>query len=268
MNNAGVNLRTGLESAWTSFMTFIPNLFLFAVILIVGYFIAKIAAKVLNKVLSRLGFDRWVERGGIKRSMERANWTASQVVSTILFYTIFLFVLQLAFGVFGPNPISLIITGIIAFLPRLFAAMAILIVAAAVATGVKEILQATLGSLSYGRALATMASVAIVTVGIFMALNQVRIAPAIVNGLFYAALAVVVGSAIISIGCGGIAPMRREWEQALGKMHQEAPKLRAAASNAPRAAQAKTQEFGQPVAVAAAEEAQDLPERPRFPTQP
>src|SRR3954447_12156614 len=121
MNNAGVNLRTGLESAWTNFMNFIPNLFLFLVILVVGYFVAKVVARVLDRVLQRVGFDRLGERGGIRQVMERAKWTPSDVVSAIIFWTLFLFVLDLAFSVFGPNPISTIILGIIAYLPNLFA---------------------------------------------------------------------------------------------------------------------------------------------------
>src|SRR4051794_36919012 len=113
MNNAGANLRTGAEVAWTNFMAFVPNFVLFLVILVVGYFVAKVVARVLDKVLHRLGFDRLVERGGLKRTFERTKWTASDVVSAVFFWTVFLFVLQMAFGVFGPNPISAIITNVI-----------------------------------------------------------------------------------------------------------------------------------------------------------
>jgi MFS family permease len=267
MNNAGTNLRTGVEAAWTSFMSFLPNFVLFLVILIVGYFVARVVAKVLDKALHRLGFDRLVERGGIKRALERTKWTASDVVSAVFFWTVFLFVLQLAFSVFGPNPISAIITGVIAYLPNFFAALAIVIIAAAVATAAKQILQATLGGLNSGRFLANAVSATIITIGVFMALNQLKIAPAIVNGLFYAALVTVAGSAVIAIGCGGIAPMRAEWERALGRLHEEAPKLRAAASNAPQRAETAGEEWKQ-VAVASHEEHTELPEKPRFPTQP
>jgi len=270
MNNAGVNLITGAEVAWTNFMAFVPNFLLFLVILIVGYFVAKVVARVLDKVLHRMGFDRLVERGGLKRTFERTKWTASDVVSAVFFWTIFLFVLQMAFGVFGPNPISAIITNVISYLPNIFAAIIIVIVAAAVAAAAKQILQATLGGLSYGRFLANAVSVAIMVIGVFMALDQVGIAPAIVNGLFYALLAIVVGTAIISLGCGGIAPMRAEWERALARLHQEAPKLKAAAAtNAPQQASAQAQGWKETVVVAAAEEHHDeLPEKPRFPTQP
>jgi hypothetical protein len=64
--------------------------------------------------------------------------------------------------------------------------------------------------------------------GIFAALDQLNIAPAIVNGLFYALLAVAAGSAIVAIGGGGIVPMRQKWEQALQKTESEAKKLRSA----------------------------------------
>lgn len=36
----------------------------------------------------------------------------------------------------------------------------------------------------------------------------------------------------ISVGGGGIAPMRQRWEQALGAIEQEAPKIKAAANGA------------------------------------
>jgi hypothetical protein len=66
----------------------------------------------------------------------------------------------------------------------------------------------------------------IVAVGAFAALAQLEIAPAIVNGVFYAVLAVIAGSAIIAIGGGGIQPMRDRWERALTKVEQEAPQAR------------------------------------------
>lgn len=59
----------------------------------------------------------------------------------------------------------------------------------------------------------------------FAALNQLEIAPAIVNGLFYALLAIVAGSAIIAIGGGGIAPMKSRWERTLNRYDEEKPKV-------------------------------------------
>ena len=92
-----------------------------------------------------------------------------------MFYVVFLFVLQLAFGVFDPNPIDDLLEGIIAFLPKVFVAISsIVVITAAVATAVKTLVESVLGGLSYGRTLAMVASAAIWVVGITAALNQVE----------------------------------------------------------------------------------------------
>ncbi|MDB6032661.1 MAG: helix repeat-containing protein [Verrucomicrobiales bacterium] len=234
MNDTGSTISAGLTTAWTLFMAFLPKLFLFAVILVVGYFVARLAEKVLDAILERVGFDRLVERGGVKRALEKSNLDASSFVSKLAKYAIILFTLQLAFGVFGPNPINDLLTRLISYLPNVFYAVIILIVGSAIATGVKRILETTMANVSFGRVLASGASAAVLVVAVFAALNELNIAPAIINGLFYAALFVIAGSLVISIGVGGIGPMRGVWERALGKVQAEVPKIaQAAASSTP-----------------------------------
>ncbi len=135
----------------------------------------------------------------------------------------------MAFGVFGSNPISDLLEGVIAYLPKVIAAILIIVIASAIAAAVRELIDASLGGLSYGPALANGVGIAIVVVGVFAALNQLQIAPAIVTGLFYAVLAIVVGAAVIAIGGGGIVPMRARWENALAKYDAEKPRLQEAA---------------------------------------
>jgi hypothetical protein len=216
----------GLERAWGNTAEFIPKFFGFLLILVIGYIVAKAIAKIVDTVLERAGFDRAVERGGIKQALAKSNYDASTLVSKVVFYTVFLLALQMAFGVFGTNPVSDLLTSVVAYLPKVFAAILIVVVAAAIAAGVKEIVEASLGGLSYGRALSLAASATIVTIGLFAALNQLQIATPIVNGLFYAALAIIVGSSVIAIGGGGIGPMRGQWEKALAKIEQEGPQMR------------------------------------------
>ena len=223
---AQINVREGVESAWESVITFVPKLLAFLVILLVGILIAKVVERLLNAILERVGFDRLVERGGVKRALARSKFDASDILAKIVFYMLVLVTLQLAFGVFGPNPISNLLQGLIAFLPKLLVALLIIVITAAIATAVKSIVENTLGGLSYGRILAMVANVAIWVVGIAAALNQIEIAPEIVNGLFYALLALVVGVAIVAIGGGGIQPMRERWQRALTKMDQEAPRIK------------------------------------------
>jgi hypothetical protein len=204
----------------------VPQFLGFLAILIIGYFVAKLVGKAANKVLERVGFDRAVERGGVRKALAKSEYDASDIVGKLIFYTLFLFVLQMAFGVFGPNPISELITAVIAYLPRIVVAIVIIVVASAIATAAREIIDASLGGLSYGRMLGNLAAIAILALGVFAALNQLEIAQPIVNGLFYAILAVIAGSAIIAIGGGGIQPMRSRWENALERYDEEKDNVR------------------------------------------
>jgi hypothetical protein len=223
---AAVNLDEGVQNAWERIAVFVPKFIAFLLILAIGYFVAKLLAKIVNSALERVGFDRWVERGGIRRALEKSKYDASDILATVVFWAAFLFVLQLAFGVFGPNPISDLIKGVVAFLPNVFVAILILVIAGALARAATDLLTATLGGVSGGEWMAKGAGIAIWAVGFFAALNQLHIAPAIVNGLFYAMLAIIVGSAVISIGVGGIPVVRRYLEQLASRAEPKGSELR------------------------------------------
>lgn len=232
----------GLGDAWAGIATFLPKLFGFVLILVIGYFIAKIIARVIDKVLERVGFDRAVQRGGVGRALEKSKYDASSLLGKVVFYALMLFVLQLAFGVFGPNPVSTLIQGVIAYLPNVFVAIVIIVVGAAIAAAVKEIIEASLGGLSYGRGLALGASVAVLVITGFAALDQLNIAENIVNGLFYALLAIVVGVAVVAIGGGGIRTMSNYWERTANRADSEAGSIRREAQGAQDRIQERAQE--------------------------
>lgn len=239
---AEIDFEQGISDAWGKFAEFVPKFLGFLVILVVGYFIAKAIGKIVDKVLERVGFDRAVERGGVKKALDRSKYDASDILGKVVFYALFLIVLQMAFGVFGANPISDLLEGIVAYLPKVVAAILIIVIASAIAAAVRELLDASLGGVSSGKVIANAAAVAIIAVGIFAALDQLQIAPAIVTGLFYALLAIVAGSAIIAIGGGGIAPMRSRWEKTLARYDEEKPKLQRQSEGAKDRIEARVQD--------------------------
>jgi hypothetical protein len=225
----GIDFQSGVEDAWSRIAVFIPKLVGFLVILLIGYIIAKLISRVLDRLLERVGFDNWVQRGALQSTFERSRFDPSDILAVLAFWTVFLIALQLAFGVFGPNPISDLLRGLIAYLPNVLVAVIIVVIAAAVAKVVTELLTATLGAVSGGDWIARAAGIAILTLGIFAALNQLRVAPAIVNGLFYAILVVIVGSLVVAFGGGGIPVARRYLEQWSSRAEQKGREIRQAA---------------------------------------
>lgn len=216
----------GLSEGLSTAASFLPKFIGFLLILVIGYFVAKAVEKVVDRLLERVGFDKYVERGGVKKALANSKFDASSILAKLAFFVLFLFVLQLAFGIFGPNPVSELLQGVIAYLPNIFVAIVIIVVGAAIAAGAKEIVEASLGGLSYGKALAGVASMAIMVLAFFGAADQLQIAPTIVNTLFIGLVVLVVGSGIVAIGGGGIQTMSRYWERAARRVEEESSNVK------------------------------------------
>ena len=68
-----MNIIQPLEDALAVFLSYIPQLIAAIIILIVGYLIAKVLQAIVGRVLRGIGFDRWMERGGVKQFFDRAQ---------------------------------------------------------------------------------------------------------------------------------------------------------------------------------------------------
>src|SRR5437763_512037 len=202
-------------------LLFLPKALGFVAILVVGWIVARVLRSLVAKVLERVGFDRAVERGGIRAALARSRYDASDLVARLVYYAVLLFTLQLAFGIWGPNPVSELIRGIVAWLPKAFVAILIVVVAAAVASAVRDIVGNALGGLSYGRLLANVAAWFIVGLGVIAALNQVGVATTVTTPILIAVLATIAGILIVGVGGGLVRPMQARWEAWLDRARLE-----------------------------------------------
>jgi hypothetical protein len=215
----------GVGDMLRSILLFLPKALAFIVILLIGWLIAKAVRKLVDKILERVGFDRLVERGGVKTALAHSKYDASDIIAKLVYYAILLFTLQLAFGIWGPNPISSLITGVVAWLPQAFVAIIIIVVASAIAKGVKDLIAGSLGGLSYGKLLANIASVFILGLGIIAALNQIGVATTVTTPILITVLAIIGGVIIVGVGGGLIKPMQSRWDGWLNAAAQESSKL-------------------------------------------
>jgi len=183
---------------------------IFLAIIGLGWFVASWLRKWITKGLRRVGFDHAVERGGLHRVL--GGNSASDVVARLVMFAFLLFVFQLAFGIFGPNPVSTLIEGVIRWLPKLFAA---------VAGWIKHLISDGLGGLSYGKAVATTAQVFVLALGIIAALNQIGVAATVTIPVLVTVLAIIAGVIIVGVGGGLIKPMQHRWERMLNRAETE-----------------------------------------------
>jgi hypothetical protein len=228
---AAVDYESSINNSLDRIAVFVPKLALFLVILVVGVIVAKVAEKVVSKLLQKVGFDKMVERGGVKQAMSGSKYDAAGIMGRIAYYFLFLGVLSLAFGVFGGNnPIAVFINRVTGFLPNLFVALLAVVIGFAIAAAVKDVVRNAIGGLSYGPMVANVAGGVIVAMGVFFALDQLQIAPLIVGGVFYAVLALAVIPPIIAFGIGGIEPARELLLNMQEKAREKSQEIRQQAS--------------------------------------
>jgi small-conductance mechanosensitive channel len=191
------SLRAGLEA----FFAFIPQLIGAIVILIVGYFVAKILQAVVSRVLKAVGFDGWMERGGIKQFFDRAQTreTPATVLGKLVFWFVFIIAITMAADALGIQQVSQVLAQLIAYIPSIIAAILILILAALLANFLSGIVRGATDS----DLLASIARYAIIVYAVFAALTELGIAVQLTAPTFLIVLGAVALAAAIAFGWGG-----------------------------------------------------------------
>ncbi|MGW1211605.1 membrane protein [Streptomyces sp. NPDC002499] len=221
-----IDFTQGLNDAWSKVAQFVPKLIGFLVVLAIGWFISKMIARVLDRVLRKVGSERLSERAGTQRLLSDSKYDMTGIVCKIVYYALMLITLQLALGVFGTNPVSTMINGIVAWLPRGIVAVVLIVVAMAIANAVRSIVTGALSSVSYGRTVGTVMWACILALGVIAALGQAGIATTVTQPVLYAALATGVGILIVGVGGGMIGPMRQRWERMLTTVETESTRAK------------------------------------------
>jgi hypothetical protein len=225
-----------LADVFRAVALFVPKFLVFASMLLVGWLIARIARRLSVMVLSRIGFPRMVERSGLNRFLARAaaggndaerfaaraDLDATTLVARLVYCAVLLVTVQLAFGVWGPNAVSALISDIVGWLPRAAVAVIIVVVAAALAQGARRAVGAILGGTTYARPLAAVAWFLVLGMGIVAALNQIGVGQSVTTPLLITVLATVGGILVVGAGGGLIRPMQHRWERILINVEAQA----------------------------------------------
>jgi small-conductance mechanosensitive channel len=190
-----------LQNALSTFLSFLPQLVGAIVILIIGYIVAKVLQAVVGRVLQAIGFDGWMEKGGIKQFFDRAqtNYTPATVIGMLVFWFVFIIALTMAADALGIPQVSAVLGQLIAFIPNIIAAILILILAALLANFVSGIVRGATGS----NVLASVAQYAIIVYAAFAALTQLGIAVQLTAPTFLILLGGVALAAALAFGIGG-----------------------------------------------------------------
>lgn len=214
------------------------KLVVFLLIVIIGWFISSVLARVTVAVLRRVNFNALAARLGIGSFVASTDpqRDASQLVGDILKWLIRVVVLVVAFAALGIPAFSVVLSQLLLWLPNLAVAIVVLIVGGLAANGLAALVRGATAEAGFQNpdVLANVARGAVWAFAIIIAVNQVGIASTLVNTLFMGFVAAVALAAGLSFGIGGQKLAGELLEKWYRKGKQFTPPARTAASPAPR----------------------------------
>src|ERR671933_80258 len=207
-----------LQDTLSTFFSYIPQLVGAIVILIIGYIVAKVLQAVVGRELQGIGFEGWMEKGGIKQFFDRTqtNQTPTSIIGKLVFWFVFIIALTMAADALGIPQVSAVLAQLIAFIPSIIAAILILILAALLGNFLAGVVRGATGS----DVLASIARYAIIVYAVFAALTQLGIAVQLTANTFLILLAAVALAAAIAFGIGGREVAQDILEKAYNRSEQ------------------------------------------------
>ena len=207
-----------LQEALSQFFGYLPQVVGAIVILIVGYFVAKILQAVVGRILQGISFDGWMERAGIRRFFDRADTrqTPASILGKLVFWFVFIIAIVMATDALGIRQVSEVFSQLIAYIPNIIAAILILILASLLANFVAGLVRGATGM----DVLGTVAQVAIIVYAVFAALTQLGIAVQLTAPTFLIVLGAIALAAAIAFGFGAQGVARDIVEKAYNRRGQ------------------------------------------------
>ena len=212
-----------LSQGLGTFFGYLPQLIGALVILIIGYIVAKILQAISTRVLQSMGFQGWMESGGIKQFFDRSQTqqTPLSIIGKLVFWLVFFIAITMAVDTLGISAISDVLAQFIAYIPQIVAAILILVLATLLANFVAGIVRGATGSNIVG----SVAQYGIIVFAAFAALTQLGIAPELIAPTFLILLGAVALAAALAFGLGGKDVAREVVQDAYGRKDEAREKI-------------------------------------------
>jgi hypothetical protein len=213
-----VTLTDRLRDSFLQVFQYVPLLLGALVILFAGYLLAKLLERVTDRLLTRIGLNRWLERGGVLDAVERTGWRArpSRVFANLIFWFVMFAVILIAANALGLNALADLFSELVGYIPSLIAAIVIVLVGIVLGDFVEGLIRASAGALHGGTTMARVGRGSVVMLAIFMALQTLGIAPDIVTTAFAILFGAVALAMALAFGLGNrelAGEVTREWYQ-------------------------------------------------------
>jgi hypothetical protein len=205
-----------LALALAMFVGFIPKLIGALLILLVGWLIARLAYGLVVRGLRLVHFNQIADRAEIDQFLASAGVRVdpATVVATLAYWFLLLIFVGAAFNAFGLPQVTDMVNRILAYIPNVVVAVVVLLLGALAANFVGNLVRGAASTSHLGDPdlIAALARGAVLVFASLIALDQLQIAPAIVNTLWMALIGMFALAGALAFGLGGRDVARRMLE--------------------------------------------------------
>ncbi len=191
----------------TKILSFIPNLLVALVILIVGWIIARVIRALVERVLRVARFDILTERAGINQALQQGQITTnpSGIVGKLFYWIVVLLALVMAIDALGLTVATQLLNELLFYIPNVIAAVFILTLGFFFGGLVRGFVQTLVGGVRAvnPETIGKVAQAAVIIFAVAASLEQLRIATTIITNAFtllFGALALGLALAF-GLGC-------------------------------------------------------------------
>jgi small-conductance mechanosensitive channel len=205
MSDGGFDILQSLQNAFTTFLSYVPNVIGALLVLLIGYIIARLIRAGISRLLRKVRVDEKLThgKGGEYVARFSPEGRPSQLVGLVVQYVLMVFVIVAAVGTLNIPAVTVFMALVLSYLPNVIAALLIFLVAAAVAAAVGGLVHRTMGDTPTGRVARSAAPTLVMAIAVFMILNQLGIAQTIVNATYIALIGAVALGSALAFGLGG-----------------------------------------------------------------
>jgi hypothetical protein len=193
-----------LQASFEQLYLYIPALLGALVILFAGYLLARLLGKGTEKLLRKMHFNRFLERGGVLQAVERSgsHMNPTRVAAKVVFWFIMFSVIVVAATALGLQSLANVFSELVSYIPNVIAAIVIIIVGIVLGDFVGGLIMASAGGMHGGPTLSRIGRVGVVVLAIFMALQELGVATDIVTTAFAILFGAVAIAAALAFGLG------------------------------------------------------------------
>ena len=237
VRDTGDALRASLAGALNTFLSAIPRIIGFAVVLIVGWIVSSLLGRGVEALLHAVRFNDLARRSGFADFVHKMGVKndSAGVIANIVKWFVRLITLVVAFDTLGLPAVSGVLQQLLLWLPNLVVALVVLVIGGLAANALSQLVRGTTAEAGFSNpdVLATVAKVAVWGFTIVVAVNQLGIATTLINTLLVGIVGAFAIAFGLAFGLGGryrAAQLLDTWgrnaERAVPKLEQAATAAR------------------------------------------